>query len=192
MGTPIQDRKRALRRQIRMLLHEMAETERAAASTQARALLARQAIWKRAHSILFFAPTPTELDLWPLLLEALGAGKKVALPRFLPESKRYIASLVQDPATDVKPGYLGIREPAEPCTPLPLDSLDFILVPGLAFDAHGRRLGRGKGFYDKILLAVRGATCGVAFDQQIVPEVPVAPHDASVKYLLTPTRWIEP
>ena len=68
---------------------------------------------------------------------------------------------------------------------------DLILVPGVAFDLHGRRLGRGKGFYDQLLAAVRGTTCGVAFEQQMVREVPVEPHDIHLNSILTPTRWIE-
>ena len=72
-----------------------------------------------------------------------------------------------------------------------LNRLDFILVPGVAFDLHGRRLGRGRGYYDILLAKVRGTTCGVAFDEQIVREVPVEPHDSDVNCILTPTRWIE-
>jgi 5-formyltetrahydrofolate cyclo-ligase len=69
--------------------------------------------------------------------------------------------------------------------------LDFILVPGVAFDLSGRRLGRGKGYYDRLLKQTRGTTCGVAFDEQIVGEIPVEPHDLNVNCILTPTRWIE-
>jgi 5-formyltetrahydrofolate cyclo-ligase len=67
-----------------------------------------------------------------------------------------------------------------------------VLVPGVAFDSHGRRLGRGKGFYDQLLAFVRGTKCGVAFDEQIVPEIPIEPHDVRLNCILTPTRWIEP
>jgi 5-formyltetrahydrofolate cyclo-ligase len=73
----------------------------------------------------------------------------------------------------------------------PLNRLDFILVPGVAFDLHGRRLGRGRGFYDQLLANVRGRTCGVAFDEQIVRDVPIEPHDVSLNCILTPTRWVE-
>jgi 5-formyltetrahydrofolate cyclo-ligase len=69
--------------------------------------------------------------------------------------------------------------------------VDLILVPGLAFDLRGRRLGRGKGYYDQLLRGLRGITCGVAFDQQIVAEIPVEPHDVRVNCVLTPTRWIQ-
>jgi 5-formyltetrahydrofolate cyclo-ligase len=61
----------------------------------------------------------------------------------------------------------------------------------VAFDLHGRRLGRGKGFYDRLLARTRGTKCGVAFDEQIVAKITVEPHDAQVNCLLTPTRWIE-
>jgi 5-formyltetrahydrofolate cyclo-ligase len=66
-----------------------------------------------------------------------------------------------------------------------------ILVPGVAFDLHGGRLGRGKGYYDRLLKELRGTTCGVAFDQQVVEAIPVEPHDVRLDHVLTPTRWIE-
>jgi 5-formyltetrahydrofolate cyclo-ligase len=65
------------------------------------------------------------------------------------------------------------------------------LVPGLAFDPSGRRLGRGKGFYDRLLAMVRGRKCGIAFEEQVVPEIPVEPHDIRLDCLLTPRRWME-
>ena len=88
-------------------------------------------------------------------------------------------------------GHFGIREPRSHCARFPSDQLDLILVPGVAFDLHGRRLGRGKGYYDQLLGALRGTTCGVAFDQQIVDEIPVEPHDVRLDCILTPTRWVE-
>ena len=92
---------------------------------------------------------------------------------------------------DLKTGQFGIREPADACPLIPLNRLDFVLVPGVAFDLQGRRLGRGKGYYDRLLAEVRGKTCGVAFDEQIVEELPLEPHDVLVNCILTPTRWIE-
>jgi 5-formyltetrahydrofolate cyclo-ligase len=65
------------------------------------------------------------------------------------------------------------------------------LVPGVAFDVRGGRLGRGRGFYDRLLAGVSGAKCGVAFDEQIVDAVPAGPLDIRLNCILTPTRWIE-
>jgi 5-formyltetrahydrofolate cyclo-ligase len=153
--------------------------------------LQQQRVWQEAKTLMLFAPLPEELDVWPLLGAALAAGKQVALPRYAGTSAEYIACWVREPEKDLEVGHYGIREPNETCTIVPLLRLDFILVPGVAFDLHGRRLGRGKGHYDRVLAAARGTTCGVAFDEQIVREVPVEPHDVHLNCILTPTRWIE-
>jgi len=192
MRSEIQEAKLAFRRRVRERLAAMTADQRAAASTQARALLRSQSQWKNAVSVLFYAPVQWELDVWPLVAEALSTGKTIALPRFAAETNSYFACRIQNPTQDLKSGKYGIREPADHCAKDPLlKRLDLILVPGVAFDLRGRRLGRGKGFYDRLLAALSGTTCGVAFDQQIVKELPVAPHDAHVNCILTPTRWIE-
>jgi 5-formyltetrahydrofolate cyclo-ligase len=72
-----------------------------------------------------------------------------------------------------------------------LNRLDLALVPGVGFDADGRRLGRGRGHYDRLLAQVAGTKCGVAFDEQMAPEIPVAPHDVILNRIVTPTRWLE-
>ena len=106
-------------------------------------------------------------------------------------TQRYEAAEVLDPTTDLELGHFGIREPRSQCARFSSDWLDLILAPGIAFDPQGRRLGRGKGYYDQLLGALRGTRCGVAFDQQIVDEIPMAPHDMTLHCILTPTRWVE-
>lgn len=191
MQDTIREAKRALRGQVQGELDRLAATERAAASAHARARLAAQPLWQTAQRILFFASLAEEIDLWPLLAEALAAGKSVALPRFVAETRAYEARVVRDPARDLQLGHFGIREPNPHCAPLPSNRLDLILVPGVAFDLQGRRLGRGKGYYDQLLKVVQGTTCGVAFDQQVVAEIPIASHDVRLDCILTPTRWVE-
>ncbi len=189
-GDTLKRRKAMLRRAVRADLERLTAEHRAAAATRALALLRQQADWSKAKSVLLYAPAPDELDLWPVVPEAMAAGKQVALPRYVRQTGSYIACEIRDLAADVVVGQFGIREPTEGCAIVPLLRLDFILVPGVAFDLHGRRLGRGKGFYDQILAAVRGRTCGVGFDEQLVREVPVEPHDIYLNCILTPTRWI--
>lgn len=176
---------------MRQSIAALSEAQRAAASGQACALLLRQKAWREADSVLLYAPMSSELDLWPLLNEALAAGKTVALPRFLADREQYEAGQVCRPGQDLKTGRFGIREPAGHCPVVAISRLDLLLVPGVAFDVRGRRLGRGKGFFDQLLVAACGRTCGVGFDEQIVDEIPVEPHDISVNCILTPTRWIE-
>src|SRR5436305_5725261 len=183
--------KAPLRSAIREKLKALPATQRSLLSSNARAILEKQPLWQRGQRILFFAPLPDELDIWPSIAVASRAGKQVFLPRFHADTKSYTACEMKSEETDLKIGQFGIREPTEMCPQIPLNRLDLILVPGVAFDLHGRRLGRGKGFYDQLLATVRGRTCGVAFDEQIVTEVPVEPHDVLLNCILTPSRWID-
>jgi len=183
--------KAEIREHTRGVLSAMSHSFRQEASQGAIALLLKQKLWKDAQTVLLYAPLPEELDIWPLLSEALGSGKIVALPRYIAEKNLYAACPITDPARDLKIGQFGIREPALHCMPMAISRLDLVLVPGVAFDLHGRRLGRGRGFYDQLLKIVLGKTCGVAFDEQIVKAVPVEPHDVLVNCMLTPTRWVE-
>jgi len=183
--------KARLRQQVRDRVRAMLPEAREATSLQICSRLRQQAIWTSAGSILFFAPLPGEPDVWPLLEEALLAGKTVALPRFSETTQSYVACVVQNPQTDLRSGQFGIREPGLSCPEIPFNRLDLVLVPGLAFQADGCRLGRGKGFYDRLLAAVRGRKCGVAFDEQIVGAIPTGPLDIRVNCIVTPTRWIE-
>ena len=183
--------KASLREQTRSRLEALTAVERVAASTRLCVRLKEQGIWRAARSVLFFAPRPDEPDLWPVLHEAIAAGMSVSLPSFDPETNQYVARQLVDPVNQIVAGKFGIREPAESCTAVPLNRLDLALVPGVAFDARGARLGRGRGFYDRLLTNVRGSKCGVAFEEQIVDAVPVGPLDIRLNCILTPTRWIE-
>jgi len=180
-----------IRKHMRGVLSAMSPSFRQQATKDATALLVKQKLWKEAQSVLLYAPLPEELDIWPLVAEALDAGKIVALPQYIAEKNLYAVCPIADPARDLQIGQFGIREPAPHCSPIAISRLDLVLVPGVAFDLHGRRLGRGRGFYDQLLQIVLGKTCGAAFDEQIVKAVPVEPHDVFVNCMLTPTRWVE-
>jgi 5-formyltetrahydrofolate cyclo-ligase len=95
------------------------------------------------------------------------------------------------PVEQVPVGAFGIREPDRGCPGMPLNQLDLILVPGLAFGPGGRRLGRGKGFYDRLLMGISGLKCGVAYDEQIRPHIPLEAHDILVDCVVTPEKWLD-
>jgi 5-formyltetrahydrofolate cyclo-ligase len=140
---------------------------------------------------LFYSPLPDELDLTALLERALTAGKTVSLPRLVEATNRYEAAIVRHPSQDCIVGRFQVPEPRADCPVLLLNQLDLILVPGVAFDMAGRRLGRGKGYYDRMLAGVRGIKCGVAFDCQLTADIPEELHDVKLNCLVTPTRWLE-
>jgi 5-formyltetrahydrofolate cyclo-ligase len=179
------------RRRLQDVLRALSQAERDAASAGARHLLRRQTTWQRARAILFYAPLPGELDLTALLEEARQAGKGAALPRFVSETGTYQAAEISDYKRDCAPGKFGIIEPAAHCREISLKHLDLALAPGIGFDVSGHRLGRGQGFYDRLLAGIVGAKCGVAFDQQVVGLIPAERHDVSMNFILTPTRWLK-
>ena len=139
------------------------------------------AVWQSARAICAYAALPGEcdvLDPWPL-------GKQVALPRV--SGGELSAHWVGGP-DDLVCGSFGIWEPA-PSTFPTSGEFDVILVPGLAFDVRGGRLGRGKGHYDRFLAATKGLRVGVCFDDQIVESVPCESHDIAMDFLVTAGGW---
>jgi 5-formyltetrahydrofolate cyclo-ligase len=191
MQPDIQAAKAALRKQIRGVLQKIPPAVRTTMSAQIRDRLKAQAIWKNAGSVLFFAPLPDEPDVWLLLEDALAGGKIAALPRFDSTGNCYVACQVKNLRSELVPGQFGIREPGAGCVEIPFNRLDLVLVPGVGFDLQGRRLGRGRGFYDRLLADVDGIKCGIAVDEQVVKEIPAGPQDVRLNFILTPTRCVE-
>jgi 5-formyltetrahydrofolate cyclo-ligase len=180
--------KTALREMVRAQLGKISPAVRAVESI---ALCERlKAQMPSAHTILFFAPLPDELDVWPVLELSLALGTNCALPFFDAENKAYGAKIIETLATDIVTGKFGVREPAASCSEIALDQFDLVLVPGMAFDLDGNRLGRGRGFYDRLLENISGIKCGVGYDFQLLEKIPVEPHDAKVNFILTPSRLV--
>jgi 5-formyltetrahydrofolate cyclo-ligase len=182
--------KAALRSEIRATLKSFPVEKRAADSVRLCAKLKEQFFFQSAATVLFFAPLPDEVEVWPLLQEAFNLGKNAALPQFNAAAQNYVARRVQNLQSEIVPGQFQVREPKSSCAEIPLDKIDLVHVPGVAFDLRGNRLGRGKGFYDRLLAEIRGAKCGVAFDEQVVKQVPVEESDAPVDFILTPVRCL--
>ena len=187
----IQDAKVALRQKIRARLPKISATGRETASSKICASLKEQSFFQNAATILFFAPLPDEPDVWPLLAESLAAGKIAALPQFDSVKQSYIVRRVQNLQAEIVAGRFWVREPKSSCAEIPPDQIDLVLVPGVAFDLRGNRLGRGRGFFDRLLANIRGVKCGIAFDEMIVNEVPAGELDVPVDFILTPARCVK-
>ena len=143
---------------------------------------------ERARLVLAFASFGRELPTDPLLERLLSAGKTVVLPYVDAADGAMRAAAIRS-LDDLVPGYRGIREPAER---LPAAAVEAAVVPGVAFDARGGRLGYGGGFYDRYLEDIAGGVpvIGVCFDVQVVDEVPVEAHDRRVDIIATERRVI--
>src|SRR5437879_914392 len=171
--------KSLLRRQLREKLAAMPEDVRHHKSVQACTCIAGSAEWAAARVIMLYLSTPTEVDTAPLALKAWQAGKTVVVPKVSWDQRRMlpveISGLQDSSFTTTGP---GIREPIAG-KPVPINLIDLVVVPGLGFTEHGYRIGRGMGFYDRFLAQpdFLGLACGLAFDEQIIPEVPLLDHD---------------
>lgn len=181
--------KAALRRQLRGELAKLSVAERAAGSAALCSRLRSQPIWKEAKSILFFSPLSDEPDIWPLALETFAMHREVILPRYVATEGRYALHRIHAGPRALETGQYGILEPTLACPEVDAKQLDLALVPGIGFTLDGGRLGRGKGYFDRLLAQVPGFKCGVAFDCQVSAEIPLEPHDVRLNCILTPTRW---
>ena len=145
--------------------------------------IAASEAWRNARTVAIFAPQPSEPDIE--LLWTHGAGKTFAYPRVMEGRLDLfrVASL-----HELAPGAFGVREPrADLACAVAPDTLDLILVPGVAFTRSGERLGRGGGFYDRLLATLPAHTIkiGTCFDAQILTELPVEPHDQRADFIAT-------
>ncbi len=189
LGSELAAAKAVLRSQMRATLKGIDAVQRTQDSLRLCERLQDQEVWRRASCVLCYAPRGDELDITPLVDAALGEGKRVGLPRFDRATKLYQACEIGCPISQLSPGYSGIREPKGDCPVVPFAQFDLVLVPGLAFDLRGGRLGRGRAFYDRILANVQGIKCGVAYEEQIRASIPLESHDVLLHCLVTPGRW---
>ncbi len=153
--------------------------------------------WQRARSRLLFRSFGSEVQTDRLMNNTLRSRAELVLPRVKGLEEPLALHSVTDPERDLAPGYYGIEEPiCERCPERSLYDVEFVLVPGLAFDRDGGRLGYGGGFFDYILnvrtdLADAGAVVAVAYECQIVDEVPVASWDMRVPMIATESELID-
>jgi 5-formyltetrahydrofolate cyclo-ligase len=143
--------------------------------------------WLAGHpglrTIAVFRALPGEVDL--MEVTACHRDRRWVYPRVAGDD--LVFHVVGNPAADLTPGTMGIREPS-PCLPrVAVDAIDAFLCPGLAFDARGGRLGRGRGYYDRMLAGARpdALKMGVCFPQQLVPDTFAQAHDVPMDGILT-------
>lgn len=182
--------KQALRGRILAVRDDFPAEARREASLALVARIAALPSFDAAGAVLLTLPYRSEWDTKPLAATALAQGKLLAMPRVDRVARMLVLHRVIDLDRDIVPGVLGIPEPRPTAPQLPPDAIDWVLVPGVAFDAAGRRLGYGGGFYDRLLPLLRpGVPCiAGALDLQVVDEVPASPHDRHVDLVITPTR----
>lgn len=142
-----------------------------------------------AHEVGAYFSLPSEVQTAQLLEKCWRDGKEVCVPAFDPGNGTYTFSKA-GAGCALKKGALGILEPAMRSS-VEADRLQLIFVPGLAFDMYGGRLGHGAGHYDAMLRGALGAfKIGLAFDFQLVDQVPMTSSDISMNAIVTNTKVI--
>ncbi len=156
--------------------------------------LARWPFFKRAQHIALYWPSDGEISPTPLLRIAAACHKTCYLPR-LPATG-FALQFAQIPLGGrLTKGRFGINQPSPRQSSRPIGQLDLLLLPLVAFDPQGQRLGMGGGFYDRALALIkpRDRTCvvGLAYQQQQVPQLPTAPWDKPLQWIVTPRAIVK-
>ena len=144
--------------------------------------------FQEAKTILFYASFDGEVETFNMMKQARKLGKRIALPKILENQRLFVPVLVEDLENDLVDGPYGIKQPNETLTDMVrLEDIDLVLVPGVAFDRHNNRLGRGAGYYDRFLsdLPSQIPTLGLAFDFQVIAILPhQREHDVAVSRVI--------
>jgi 5-formyltetrahydrofolate cyclo-ligase len=193
VGPPLDEEKRTLRRLLAERRAALPHGARLRASQAACARLAALPEFGRASVIAGFVALRGEIDPAEALAAARGRGSVLVYPRVSADRPRLKFHALSG-ADTLRPGAFGVLEPPATAPEIPLDELDLLVVPGLAFDPAGRRLGYGGGYYDEVAAQVRraGRALLVAFgyDFQIVDACPAGEGDVPVDCVVTDLRVV--
>lgn len=176
----------------------LARGERERLSVEITARILSMAAYRDSTVVLAYSSFGSEFATAAFIEAVLDAGRTLVLPRVNRASRRLDLYRVTDPTAELAAGSWGIGEPdPERCAAVCPSALDFVLVPGVAFDRRGARIGYGGGFYDKLFEACfahgrRPRMVAPVFGCQIVDAVPTETHDVLVDHVVTETDWISP
>lgn len=189
----IKARKSEIRRSAFARRNALSKEERSEKSAAIMERLFDFANFLEARIVLFYMSYGSEVDTEPMIRKALELEKIVALPLVDTKKKKILPFRIDNLDRDVRPGYRGIREPIPPrCKQIPVQYINLAIIPGVAFDERGGRIGHGVGVYDRFIpkLDVTTRKVALAFECQIVPQIPMEPHDRYTDIIITEERIV--
>ncbi len=180
--------KEQVRRELQARREALSASEREERSAAIRDRLTGMDYLEEADTVFLYIAIDNEVDTRPLLDDLLESGRQVAVP--VVKGEEMAASLLQDTA-ELEPGPFDVPQPAEQYRRAldPVD-IDLSLVPGVAFDEHGNRIGRGEGYYDRFLADAGGVAVGLAYEFQVVDRIDPDPWDVAVDGVVTENQGI--
>ncbi len=183
---PEANQKTIIRKSLREKLETLTDAQRHAKSHAACAHLLASPEFQAASVIMIYLSTPGEVDTASVALKAWQDGKTVLAPKVSWEQRHMLPIEINSLTSGLTTSGPGIREPVSG-NPIPLNLIDLVIVPGVGFTRAGQRIGRGMGFYDRFLAEgeFMGLSCGLAFEEQVVENLPVLDHDIPLSMLVT-------
>jgi len=183
----IQDKKSRLRSEIHTACRGLSAEKHAEQSSAIAKNFFALPEYTEAQAIALYASLPEEVSTDAVIKQTLKAGKRVVLPRIHPDfplAENEMEFCEIKKMEDLETGTFGIREPKEACPVVPLKTVDLLVAPVVACDEKGCRLGKGEGFYDRVLENFSGKTVALAFDCQMVDKIPTEEHDRKIDQIL--------
>ena len=178
--------KRLFRLKMSRALQNISEADKKKKSRKIFLRLVKSSVYKKSEYVFIYASTKQEANTWPVIADLLKKKKRVFIPLVIKDRQMKLIEL-KNTKKDLKKGAYGILEPKNSRNELKDPSLiDLAIIPGLAFDQKGRRLGRGAGYFDRFLKRIgKSYKIGIAFKEQMHKEIPRAAHDISMDKVIT-------
>lgn len=189
MDTTTRLLKNRLRQEMKARLVTMTPEEYLAYNSAIQQRFCKLPIVNNSNLVMMYFAINQEVATALLINTLLTMGKIVALPACTPD-KNLRAGVIHD-LNELIPGIYGLSEPEHAAPEVDPQDLDLIVVPGVAFDIRGFRLGYGAGYYDRFLAGTDAYKLGLAYDFQVVNEVPTDSYDIAVQAFLTPSKYLE-
>lgn len=189
----VKARKSEIRRSTFARRDALSKDERSKKSAAIMERLFGFANFLEARIVLFYMSYSSEVDTEPMVRKALELEKIVALPLVDSKKKEIVPFRIENFDRDLRPRYRGIREPIrQRCKQIPVQYINLAIIPGVAFDERGGRIGHGVGIYDRFIprLDITTRKVALAFECQIVPQIPMEPHDRYTDIIITEKRII--
>ncbi len=189
----IKDRKNEIRKEMIEAINQMSEAERTKSLKKVEDRLFSFANFIEANIALLFTNRSVEIETRKIIQRSISANKIIALPTFDADNREMIPMKIDSMKTDLIIGAQGRLEPdPSKCKRVPIDCIDIAIVPGLAFDEKGGRVGIGDGYYDRLMpkLPITTRKVALAFEKQIIQHVPMESHDKYVDIIITDARII--
>lgn len=177
------DEKRTLRQEMRQRIASLPPERKREADALIDRQILESPLWREARCVFCFASLPTEVDTWPLIMDALGAKKRLCVPLCTDPGLMELHQITD--TRDLRPGKWGILEPCPDTPRLEPSDVFLAIVPCLACDAFGMRLGKGGGYYDRFLSTYRGISLTMSYEGLLLDEAPADVWDIPVPFVVT-------